>query len=84
MHTRKPRTRKPTSKELDLLLLAGCSCLLTLLHHPIADGLQSSTSVSRTTPIAAQVSRTSSGPIGSLHLTLPPEREKIRDDEEDA
>ena len=26
-------------KYLDLLLLAGCSCLITLLHHPVAEAL---------------------------------------------
>ncbi|MDX2100760.1 MAG: hypothetical protein SFW36_23525 [Leptolyngbyaceae cyanobacterium bins.59] len=34
---------------MDLWLLAGCSCLLTLLHHPIAEALTASHSA--TTPL---------------------------------
>lgn len=28
------------SKDLDFLILAGCSCLITLLHHPMVNHLQ--------------------------------------------
>ena len=82
------RTRKslrpPTSKELDLLILAGCSCLITILYHPITSTLQSASAAGGTGgAIASEVSRsTQSSPI---HATLPPQREAIRkEDEEEA
>lgn len=85
----KQQLRKPTSKELDLLVLAGCSCLMTLLHHPIADALQTSPATPGSngvnSVIAAQVSKTSSSQTAPIHCTLPPEREKIKkEDEEEA
>ena len=41
----KARTWLPQGKDLDLLLLAGCSCLLTLVYHPVTTGF-SATSLS--------------------------------------
>lgn len=83
----KQQLRKPTSKELDLLVLAGCSCLMTLLYHPIADALQTSPATSGSNgasgAIAAQVSKTSSSQTAPIHCTLPPEREKLKKEEED-
>lgn len=40
------------AKQLDFLLLAGCSCLLTLLYHPVAEALSSSQQLTHTTPAA--------------------------------
>lgn len=34
------------SKDLDFLILAGCSCLITLLHHPMVNHLQTGNSTS--------------------------------------
>jgi hypothetical protein len=79
----KSRYRKPTSKELDLLLLAGCSCLLTVLYHPVADALQSIQSGSQAQgAISSQVSRVPQQ-AGSIYLTLPPKREEVKEEEEE-
>jgi hypothetical protein len=74
----------PTSKELDLLILAGCSCLMTILYHPVTSALQSA-SAAATGPggaIASEVSRTpaQSSPV---HTTLPPKQESLRKEEEE-
>lgn len=76
------RVRKLTSKELDLVLLAGCSCLLTVLSHPVADALQvaqtlrgPSTTVSTSAPIPTNS-------VNAFHLTLPPTQDDRHDEEE--
>lgn len=85
--SRQPQPHK-TSKQLDLLLLAGCSCLLTIVYHPTTDTLKASPtpngSANSTNTVAVQVSRTTTQPLGVVHLGVPPEREKLRDEEEDA
>ncbi|WP_421656815.1 hypothetical protein [Leptothermofonsia sp. ETS-13] len=82
-HFRKARLRRPTSKELDLMLLAGCSCLLTVMYHPVADALQSIHSSSHSQgAIAAQASKVPQQ-SGSLYLSMPPSREEIREEEEE-
>jgi len=70
------------SKELDLVLLAGCSCLMTLLHHPIAEALQSvpATESSTRTEVVAQFNQASEGM--TLSLSLPSKRDEIEDEEE--
>lgn len=74
--------RPPTGKELDLLILAGCSCLMTILYHPVAETMQSASNPSGgNRPIASEVSRTpQSTPI---HTTLPPQRETLRKEDEE-
>ncbi|NJP10840.1 MAG: hypothetical protein HC866_16325 [Leptolyngbyaceae cyanobacterium RU_5_1] len=80
---RKLRMRKPTSKELDLFLLAGCSCLLTVLYHPVAEALQAHHSSSGAiSAIATRTSKTASNPMNAFHLTLLPGRENIQEEEE--
>ena len=72
-------------KELDLLLLAGCSCLLTLLYHPVAEALQANqVAASAQSPIAIQVNQTPANSSSLIHLALPPAREGIQDDDESA
>lgn len=75
--------RRLLSKELDLLLLTGCSCLLTLLHHPISEALQAQ-SPARNAPIETS---TQSGQkdvklAGQFSVTMPPERKKLKVEKE--
>ncbi len=82
VHPPYPRPRKLLSKELDLLLLAGCSCLLTVLYHPVAEALQSAhTANSNQGAIAAQTSKTPSNSTAPMYLSIPPKREEIKEDE---
>lgn len=75
------RRRKVTGKELDMLLLASCSCLVTVLSHPVANALQSIQSVNTSQgAIAAQVSQAPQS-SGSFYVTMPPKREEIKDEE---
>lgn len=61
------------SKNLDLFLLAGCSCLLTLIYHPVADAFSGSeilvkgTTAAVTTAVVENEPRRSS----AIQLTLP-------------
>jgi hypothetical protein len=77
------RRSKLVSKELDLLLLAGCSCLMTLLYHPVADALLTLPSNANTlSGVAVQVSKVGTkATIAPFHLTLPPEREDLVEEE---
>jgi hypothetical protein len=76
--------QKLVGKELDLLLLAGCSCLLTVLYHPVSEALQISHSVNSSQPAAiTQINTTSSNQSGPIHTTLPPKRENIKREEDD-
>lgn len=54
-------------KHLDLALLAGCSCLLTLVYHPVADALASHAAKA---PLQASTS-TSSSSTSQPGLTAP-------------
>ncbi|MGA7932804.1 MAG: hypothetical protein WCA35_04430 [Kovacikia sp.] len=77
------RTLKLVSRDLDLLLLAGCSCLLTVLYHPVAEALQSAQSVNNAQ--VAVATQTSKAPVNStspIHTTLPPRREAIKEEED--
>ncbi len=82
--SRKGRLQKPTSKDLDLLLLAGCSCLMTILYHPVAEALQTSSTSSADSAIAtqAQPSKAASTTMNAFHLTLPTSRDQIEEEEE--
>jgi hypothetical protein len=82
-HLRKPRDRKLVGKDLDLLLLAGCSCLLTVLYHPVAEALHSAQLVNNAqAAVATQTSKAPANQTNSIYTTLPPRREEIREDEE--
>ncbi|MDX2243386.1 MAG: hypothetical protein NW224_22120 [Leptolyngbyaceae cyanobacterium bins.302] len=72
---------RPSSKELDLLLLAGCSCLLTMLYHPVANALQSHSSQSSGSAIAAQTSTATPNSVNAFHLIVPA-RDEMQDEEE--
>ena len=77
------KVRKPSGKELDLLLLAGCSCLLTLLHHPVAEALQSHHLGNATSSvIATRTSQTTSNPMNAFHLTLLSSQDERIEEEE--
>jgi len=81
---RSPKQKRSISgKELDLLLLAGCSCLMTILYHPVADTMRSPTAINQApAAIATQVGR--SNQTSPIHLPMPAQRETIRKEEEEA
>jgi hypothetical protein len=77
------------TKDIDLLLLAGCSCLLTLLHHPVLEQLspagQANGSSGQDKSVAARSGSTSSTPrLSAFPGVMPSERTRFRleDDEE--
>ncbi|MGI0485437.1 hypothetical protein ACN4EK_08380 [Pantanalinema rosaneae CENA516] len=78
-----PQRRQPKlrSKELDLLLLAGCSCLFTLLYHPVAEALQSP-STSHSQSATTHVGQTSVQHPSTVSPALPSRREEIQEEEE--
>jgi hypothetical protein len=77
-----PRFRKLKGRELDFLLLAGCSCILTLLHHPLAEALNSVSPAGSQGAIATESSK-SLQQTGSIYLTLPPKREDLKEEEQE-
>jgi len=61
------------SKNLDLFLLAGCSCLLTLIYHPVAEAFSGSEAIVKGTSTAATTAivETKSRHSSAIQLTLP-------------
>lgn len=82
MHKQPVKGRKPTSKELDLLLLAGCSCLLTMLYHPVAEALQTHGTAASSSAISTQTGKTPVNSMNAFHLVLPPNRDDNKDEGE--
>jgi len=76
------KLRKPTSKELDLLLLAGCSCLLTVLYHPVAHALQTHAVQNSSRAIAVQTSTTSTPNSANAFHLIVPSRDDIKEEDE--
>lgn len=72
---------KPTSKELDLLLLAGCSCLMTVLYHPVASALQTPGSMNGASTAITTTAQTSSNPMNAFHLVPLPKQDEIQEEE---
>lgn len=79
--TRQLHWRKPTSKELDLLLLAGCSCLMTVLYHPVASALQAPNSMNGVSTAITTTAQTSSNPMNAFHLVPLPKQDEIQEEE---
>lgn len=75
------RLRKPSSKELDLLLLAGCSCLMTVLYHPVAHALQTHAAQNANSAIAAQTSTAKTSSTNAFHLIVP-SKDEAKEEEE--
>ncbi len=73
--------RQLAGRDVDLLVLAGCSCLMTLLHHPVAEALRSHSTVGSVQPMPAQTQRT--GATLHLSLAMPPERPTLQGEEEE-
>lgn len=73
--------RLPTTKELDFILLAACSCLLAVLQHPIAEALSDhSSELSANLPIPTAVTGEDFGQVlkndlYSLGLTVKTSRD---------
>lgn len=80
-HKHPSKTRKPTSKELDLLLLAGCSCLLTVLYHPVANALQTQTTQHTAGGAIAAQTTASPNSMNAFHL-LPASKDEVKEEEE--
>ncbi|MBD1860193.1 MULTISPECIES: hypothetical protein [Trichocoleus] len=61
------------SKNLDLFLLAGCSCLLTLIYQPVGEAFSSSGAIVKgTTSVATTaIVETKSRGSSAIQLTLP-------------
>lgn len=76
------RLRKPTSKELDLFLLAGCSCLLTVLYHPVAHALQTHVAQSSASAIATQTSNASAPNSANAFHLIVPSRDEVKEEED--
>jgi hypothetical protein len=76
--------RSFSRKELDLLILAGCSCLMTLLYHPVADALQSTSSNASPTSISVNTSSQAHtmNAMGHLQVAKPSDHEGIVEEEE--
>lgn len=76
---------RPSGKQLDMLVLAGCSCLLTLLYHPVANALQSSSAQAASqsgVEVATHINATTNW-AGAVHVTLPPKEETVVDEEDE-
>lgn len=71
---------QPTNKELDLMLLAGCSCLMTLLYHPVAETLRahSTSTAMQSVPAQTQSERSATG---QFYMSPPPTREELKEEE---
>ncbi len=70
------------SRELDLLLLAGCSCLITALSHPVAEALAQQQSTNGAVgPVAAQTNAATQTQIVPVSAAVPAKRDEIQDDE---
>ncbi len=81
-HQRASKVRKPTSKELDLLLLASCSCLLTMLYHPVAQALQTHTAQNANTTAIAQTSTQPTTTAANAFHLITPAREEVTEEED--
>lgn len=77
---RQPKLR---SKELDLVLLAGCSCLFTLLYHPVAEALQSASTTHNQPVTTTHVGKTSVNHSQVASPALPSRREEMQEEEEE-
>jgi len=76
------------NKDLDFLILTGCSCLITLLHHPTVNHLQGSNGSSNTRSAAPTAnhnsgSSTSSNSLGNYNAVTP-KRQNFSIEEEEA
>ncbi|NJN29973.1 MAG: hypothetical protein HC824_05640 [Synechococcales cyanobacterium RM1_1_8] len=71
------------NKDLDFLILTGCSCLITLLHHPTINHLQTASGSAASSPASSQSSapRTSQTSLGN-YSAVPPKRQSFTIEEE--
>jgi hypothetical protein len=68
------------SRELDLLLLAGCSCLITTLSHPVAEALQVRSLNSTTAAVSTHAGQTTQAQIVAMNAAIPAKRDELQDD----
>ena len=77
------------NKDLDFLILTGCSCLITLLHHPMMNHLQGHNSAGSSNAQPASTashnsssSRTSPNSFGNYSAIAPKRQSFTIEDEE--
>lgn len=84
-----PKPLLMRSKDLDLFVLAGCSCLLTLLYHPVLDQIQNQPSPQSHRGVASGSANaanpaTTSPKISAFPGVMPTERFRLEDEDETA
>jgi hypothetical protein len=72
---------KLRGRELDLLLLAGCSCLITTLSHPVVEALQARSVNSAPAAATTQTQPAQSSSSLAISAALPTRREDIQEEE---
>ncbi len=75
------RAWKLRGRELDLLLLAGCSCLITTLSHPVAEVLQARAGHATQQAVANQSQPSRSSPSFALEAAVPTRRDELQEEE---
>jgi hypothetical protein len=80
-----PQPRPLRSKDLDFLLLTGCSCLLALLHHPVAGQLTARTiSAPPSEPLSRPLPTQSQSSSVGQYSALPSQRQRFNIREEES
>lgn len=76
------RAWKLRGRELDLLLLAGCSCLITTLSHPVAEALQAQAGHHATQrAVATQPQPSRSSPSFAIEAAVPTRRDDLQEED---
>lgn len=84
------RQQPLTGKGLDLILLASCSCLLTVVCHPVMDAAQATSSARThgtatasgpTTTMTTQANPTTANWFSTIGQTMPAKRDELTDEE---
>jgi hypothetical protein len=70
------------TKDLDFLILAGCSCLLTLLYHPAIEQIQGSVKADKK-PATSSTAPTSVA-SRAVYNAVNPKRQSFRIEEDEA
>ncbi len=75
------RAWKLRGRELDLLLLAGCSCLITTLSHPVAEALQAQAGHAAQRVVATQPQPSRSSPSFAIEAAVPTRRDDLQEED---
>jgi hypothetical protein len=82
VQTYSPLNPRVSGRQVDLLVLAGCSCVLTLVCHP-GDVLQSRGVGATSAPVQTHV-RASGTVGGAVAYTIPERAGQIEEEDEEA